>query len=75
MATNAFFSEKVHLLLFFHTKIDRYICFGLFGLKSFLVFADFSADSDELTFSLERAILWIEDSFDIKNFLTDLLID
>ncbi len=45
----------------------------------FVICAYFSPDSDETTFSLETAILWIEDSyfsrrqqFEVKNIWMDL---
>ncbi len=65
-------SEKAHLLLFPHIKIYRYICLETFwtvlACKRCLSCAYFSPDSDEITFSLEKEILWIEESYFSKAF-------
>ncbi len=54
-------------LPFSHIKIHPHICLELFctvfASKLCLICADFSLYSDETTFSLEKAILWIEDSY------------
>ncbi len=52
MHNNISSSEKVYLLLSLKT---------LKTCKQCLICADFSPDSGEITFPLEKAILWIED--------------
>ncbi len=53
-------------LLFSHIKIHPHICLEVFWTdftsERSLICGYFSLDSDEMTFSLEKAILWIEDS-------------
>ncbi len=70
---NASFSQKVHPLLSSHIKIHLHICFWtVFTYKQCLICAYFSPDSDKMTFSLEKAILWI-DNMDIMDlFLTNM---
>ncbi len=70
--------EKVRSLLSSHIKIHEHNCFGLFLTKRCLISTLLSPDSDENTFSLEKAIL--EDSyfswkqFKIKKVLIYLFI-
>ncbi len=46
----------------FQIKIHQHICLELFQTcKRCLICADFSPNSDEITFSLGQATLWIED--------------
>ncbi len=64
---NASSSEKVHPLLSSHIRI--HICLEQFWtVVSCLICTYFSPASDEITFSLEKAILWIED-LRLKNVL------
>ncbi len=71
--------KKVHILPS-HIKIHPHICLELFwnafACKRCLICVYFSPDSDETTFSLKKAILWIEDShfswkqwIEVKNVL------
>ncbi len=53
---NASSTEKVNPLLSSHIKIHQHICLELFFLVISLC-AYFSADSDKIGFSLEKAIL------------------
>ncbi len=59
--------KKVHLLLSAHIKIHQHICLDLFctvvACKQCLICAYFYPDSDQKTFSLEEALLWIMDLF------------
>ncbi len=53
---NASSTEKVNPLLSSHIKISQYICLELFFSCNQCILY-FSADSDKMTFSLEKAIL------------------
>ncbi len=52
-----------------------YLFRAVLSCKRCLICADFSPDSDQNTFSLQQALLWIMDSyfsqFEVKNFLMD----
>ncbi len=64
-------SEEVHYLFYmFYTRVP------VFNYKLCLNSAYFSSDSDQITFSIVKAMLWIEDSyfsqnqhFEVKNIL------
>ncbi len=55
--------EKVHLLLSLTSKSATYLFRAVLACKQCLIGADFSPDSDQNTFSLEEALLWIMDSY------------
>ncbi len=57
---NASTSDKVTVVS--HIKTHQWIC-----LELFWICVDFTPDSDEMTFSLEKKILWIEDSYLVRN--------
>ncbi len=44
----------------------------VWACKQFLICADFSPDSDEMTFSLKKAKLWIEESYFSQKLKMDL---
>ncbi len=69
-------SEKVNFLLSSHQNSPSYFFRTVLAHKQCLFCAYFSPDSDETTFSLEKATLWIEISyfsqkiqFKVKNIL------
>ncbi len=75
---NASSSEKVHLLLSSHIKIHWHVCLELlwtdFACKWCLICAYFSPDSDKMNFSLEKAVLWIDDSYFSRKQLFEVKI-
>ncbi len=62
-----------------HIKIHQHLCLELFctvlACKRCLICADFSPDSDQTTFSLEGALLWIMDSHFIRKQRVEVLMD
>ncbi len=60
--------------------MNWHICLEEFySFKRCLIYAYFSPDSDKTAFSLDKAILWIEDSyfsqnqqFEVKNIFVEL---
>ncbi len=54
------------------SKLIKNIClemfWTIFAYKKCLICAYFSPDSDEITFSLEKAILWMGDFFSQKKW-------
>ncbi len=76
--------EKDQPLLSCHFKIQPHICLALFwtvfACKRCLICADFSLDSDQMTFSMKEALSWIEDylswkqRFEVKNGLMDAFL-
>ncbi len=59
----------------FFTKVTA-LCINastvVLACKQFLICADFSPDSDEATFSLEKAKPWIEESYFSQKWKIDL---
>ncbi len=60
-------SEKVHPILPSHIKIHQYICFELFwtvfAYKRCLICVYYSPDSNKMSCSLVKEILWIKDLY------------
>ncbi len=58
----------MHLLLS-HQNPATYLFRAVLSCKRCLICADFSPDSDQNTFSLEEALIWIMDHIWVKNIL------
>ncbi len=54
---------KMHLLFLILKSLIQYLFSTVFACKWYQVYAHFSPDSNEMTFSLEKALLWIEDKY------------
>ncbi len=68
---NASSNEKVHLLLSLTSKSSHILFRTVLTCKQCLICADFSPDSDQTTFSLEEALLWIMELYFSYKHLND----